>query len=63
MDKKRRQKPQRWFEREGEGVIQRSQPRQTRFESTTATRRLPARFFLCEDDRHEEEINFGKNSK
>ena len=63
MDKKRRQKPQRWFEREGEGVLQRSQPRQTRFETATATRRLPARFFLCEDDGHEEEIDFREDSQ
>ena len=63
MDKKRRQKPQRWFEREGEGVLQRSQPRQTRFETTAATRRLPARFFLREDDGDEEEINFSEDSQ
>ena len=63
MDKKRRQKPQRWTEREGEGVLQRSQPRQTRFESATATRRLPARFFLREDDGDEEEVDFSEDSQ
>lgn len=63
MDKKRRQKPQRWFEREGEGVLQRSQPRQTRFETATTTRRLPARFFLREDDGDEEEIDFSEDSQ
>ena len=63
MDKKRRKEQKRWFEREGEGVVQRSQPRQTRFETATTTRRLPARFFLCEDDGYEEEIDFSKDSQ
>ena len=63
MDKKRRKEQKRWFEREGEGVVQRSQPRQTRFETTTATRRLPARFFLCEDDGDEEEVDISEDSQ
>jgi hypothetical protein len=63
MDKKRRKEQKRWTEREGEGVLQRSQPRQTRFEATTATRRLPARFFLREDDRYEEEADFRENGQ
>ena len=63
MDKKRRKEQKRWIEREGEGVLQRSQPRKTRFETATATRRLPTRFFLCEDDGHEEEANISEDSQ
>ena len=55
MDKKRRQSKERWFEREGEGVLQRSQPRKTRFEapcspSKNRKRRWQEEVFLCEDD-------------
>jgi hypothetical protein len=63
MDKKRRKEQKRWIEREGEGILQRSQPRQTRFETTAATRRLPARFFLREDDGDEEEVDFSEDSQ
>jgi hypothetical protein len=46
MDKKRRQEPQGWSEREGEGFLQRSQSRKARIESAAARRRFKT---LAED--------------
>ena len=63
MDKKRRKEPKWGSEREGEGFVQRSQPRKARIESAPTRRRLPARFFLREDDGHEEETNFSEDSQ
>jgi len=62
MDKKRRKEPKWWAEREGEGILQRSQPRQARIEAAPTRRRLPARFLLCEDDGDEEEADLRQNS-
>jgi len=55
MDKKRRKEPGGWFEREGEGVLQRSQPRKARLEATSTQsqkrkRRWQEEVFLREDD-------------
>jgi hypothetical protein len=61
MDKKRRQKPQRWFEREGEGIIQRRQPRKTRFESAPTRRWKPQEIILFPDDGYEEEADFSQD--
>ena len=63
MDKKRRKESSGWSEREGEGVLQRSQPRKARFEAAPTRRRLPARFFLREDDGDEEEADISQDSK
>jgi len=63
MAKSRRKESQGWFEREGQGILQRSQPRKTRLEAAPTRRRLPARFILCEDDGDEEEADFREDSK
>ena len=63
MDKKRRKEPSWWFEREGEGILQRGEPRKARLEAAPTRRRLPARFLLCEDDGDEEEVDFIQDSK
>ena len=61
MAKSRRKEFQRWSEREGEGFVQRSQPRQARTEATPTRGRLPARFFLRKDDGDEAEADLGEN--
>jgi hypothetical protein len=63
MDKKRRKEPQWWAEREGEGVLQRSQPRKARFESASTRRWIAQDFILREDERDEEEADIRKNSE
>jgi hypothetical protein len=55
MDKKRRKEPSGWFEREGEGFVQRSQPRKARIEATRSSsenrkRRWQEEVFLREND-------------
>ena len=55
MDKKRRKEPQWWAEREGEGIVQRSEPRKARLEATSTQsekrkRRWQEEVFLREDD-------------
>jgi len=55
MDKKRRKEPKGWPEREGEGFVQRSQPRKARFEATRSAsenrkRRWQEEVFLREND-------------
>jgi len=55
MDKKRRQEREGWSEREGEGFLQRSQPRKARIEATRSAsenrkRRWQEEVFLREDD-------------
>jgi hypothetical protein len=55
MDKKRRQESEGWPEREGEGFLQRSQPRKARIEATRSAsenrkRRWQEEVFLREDD-------------
>jgi hypothetical protein len=63
MDKKRRKEPQWWAEREGEGIVQRSQPRKTRFESASTRRWVAQSFLLCKDDGDEEEADIRKDSE
>jgi hypothetical protein len=63
MDKIRRQSKIGWAEREGEGFLQRSEPRKTRLEAAPTRRRLPARFFLREDDWAKEEADFSEDGK
>jgi hypothetical protein len=55
MDKKRRKERGGWAEREGEGVVQRGQPRKARLEtpgtqSEKRKRRWQEEIFLREDD-------------
>jgi len=63
MDKIRRQSKIGWVEREGEGFLQRGEPRKTRLEAAPTRRRLPARFFLREDDWAKEEADFSEDGK
>ena len=63
MDKKRRKESSGWSEREGEGVLQRSQPRKARFESAATRRWIAQDFILRKDDGDEEEADFRKDSK
>ena len=63
MDKIRRQSKIGWTEREGEGFLQRGEPRKTRLEAAPTRRRLPARFFLREDVGDEEEADFSEDGK
>lgn len=46
MATKRRQKPEGWFEREGEGLIQRGQSRKARIEAAAARRWIKERQLL-----------------
>jgi len=46
MATKRRQKPEGWFEREGEGLIQRGQSRKARIEEAATRRWLKERQLL-----------------
>jgi len=46
MATKRRQKPEGWFEREGEGLIQRGQSRKARIEAAATRRWLKERQLL-----------------
>jgi len=61
MDKKRRKEPQWWAEREGEGIVQRSQPRKARFESSATRRRFAQGLLLREDDGYEEEADISQD--
>ena len=63
MAKSRRKEFQGWSEREGEGFVQRGQPRQARSEAPATRGRFPARFFLREDDGDEKEVDLGKDGK
>ena len=63
MDKKRRKEPQWWAERKGEGIVQRSQPRKARFESSATRRRFAQGLLLREDDGYEEEADISQDSK
>lgn len=46
MAKERRKESERWFEREGEGFVQRGQSRKARIEAATARRRPSERQLL-----------------
>jgi hypothetical protein len=63
MDKKRRKESKWWFERKREGVLQRSQPREARFESATTRGWIAQGVILREDDGYEEEADISQDSK
>jgi len=58
MAEKRRQIGEGRIERQGSSLREKARHE---FETAPARRRLPARLFLCEDGRHEEEVNQRKN--
>jgi hypothetical protein len=60
MAEKRREEPEGWLECQGTGLRQKAR---YEFETAPARRRLPARLFLCEDGRDEEEIDIPQNSQ
>jgi len=63
MAKKRRKESERWFEREGEGFVQRGQSRKARFEAATARRRPSERQLLRSYEGYEEEADFSEDSE
>jgi len=63
MAKERRQEPQRWPEREGEGFLQRSQSRKARIEEAATRRWLKERQLLRSDVWHEEEADIEENGE
>jgi hypothetical protein len=55
MAKSRRKESQGWFEREGQGIVQRGEPRKTRLEASRSASKDRKRcwkkeVFLCEDE-------------
>jgi len=58
MATKRRQIEERWFEREGEGLIQRGQSRKARIEAAAARRWPKEKQLLCQNVRYEKEADF-----
>jgi hypothetical protein len=58
MAEKRREEPEWWLKCQGTGLREKARHE---LETSPARRRLPARLFLCEDGRDEEEADFGKN--
>ncbi len=62
MAAKRRQEPEGWFKREGEGFVQRGQSRKARLEAA-ATRRLKERQLLRKDVWHEEEADIEEDGE
>ena len=58
MAEKRRQIREGRLEREGARLLQQSQPRKARFETSTTGGRKPSRLFLRQNDWDEEEIDF-----
>lgn len=63
MDTRRRKGSERWFEREGEGFLQRGKPRQTRFEGPSTRRRPSERQLLRSYEGYEEEADFSEDSE
>jgi hypothetical protein len=59
MATKRRQKPEGWFEREGEGLIQRGQSRKARLESAATRGWLKERQLLCSQRWADEDVAEG----
>ncbi len=57
MATKRRQEPERWFKREGEGLLQRGQSRKARLESAATRGWLKERQLLRQNVRYEEEAD------
>jgi hypothetical protein len=60
MAEKRGEESQGWLECQGASL---SQKARYELETSPARRRLPARLFLCEDERHEKEVNKRKDGK
>jgi len=63
MAKERREKPQRWLEREGEGFLQRGQSRKARIEEAATRRWLKERQLLRQNVWHEEEADIEENGE
>jgi hypothetical protein len=63
MATKRRQKPEGWFEREGEGLIQRGQSRKARIEEAATRRWLKERQLLRKNVWDEEEADFQEDGE
>jgi len=57
MATKRRQEPERWFKREGEGLLQRGQSRKALLESAATRGWLKERQLLRQNVRYEEEAD------
>lgn len=63
MATKRRQEPERWFKREGEGLLQRGQSRKARIESAATRGWLKERQLLRQNVRYEEEADIQEDGK
>ena len=63
MAAKRRQEPQGWFKREGEGFLQRGQSRKARLEAAATRRWLKERQLLRKDVRYEEEADIEEDGE
>lgn len=63
MATKRRQEPERWFKREGEGLLQRGQSRKARLESAATRGWLKERQLLRQNVRYEEEADIQEDGK
>lgn len=63
MATKRRQEPERWFKREGEGLLQRGQSRKARLESAATRGWLKERQLLRQNVRYEEEADVEEDGK
>lgn len=63
MAAKRRQEPERWFKREGEGFLQRGQSRKARLEAAATRRWLKERQLLRKDVWHEEETDIEEDGE
>jgi hypothetical protein len=60
MAEERGEEPERWLECQGSSLREKAR---YEFETSPARRRIPQRFFLCEDGRDEEEVNQRKDGK
>ncbi len=63
MAKSRRQEPQRWFKREGEGFLQQGQSRKARIESAAARGWLKERQLLRQNVRYEKKADLEEDSE
>ena len=63
MATKRRQEPERWFKREGEGLLQRGQSRKARLESAATRGWLKERQLLRQNVWHEEEADIQEDGE
>ena len=63
MDSQRGQIREGWLERQGAGLVQRGQPRETRIEASSTRGRLTARLFLRSNEWHEKEVDQCKDGQ